>query len=77
MFYFHLHNGMDVADHEGADLPNLEAAIVSASRQARGMVGQMAKEMGRIILHHRIDIEDETGRVLETVRYGDVVQITD
>ena len=75
MFYFDLHNDMDVPDNEGADLPDLEAAIGRASCQARALVCEMAKEMGRIDLRHRIDIEDGGGVVLETVRYGDVVEV--
>lgn len=68
---------MDVPDEEGADLPNLEAAIVRASCQARVLVCEMAKEVGLIDLRHRIDIEDGAGAVLETVRYGDVVEVRD
>jgi hypothetical protein len=74
-FYFHLHNDVDVPDHEGAELPHLEAAIVRASSYARNLVGELAKDEGRIVLHHRIDIEDENGAVLETVRFGDVVKV--
>jgi hypothetical protein len=33
------------------------------------------KETGRINLRHHIDIEDEHGKVLATVRFRDVVAI--
>jgi hypothetical protein len=75
MFYFHLHNDMDVPDHEGTELADLEAAIVCASCQARALVCETAKENGRIDLQHRIDIEDSAGAVLDSVRYGDVVDV--
>ena len=74
-YYFHLHNDMDVADHEGKDLSSLGAAREWAGCQARVMFGEMVKEQGRAVLHHRIDIEDEDGAVLDSVQFGDVVKI--
>lgn len=74
-YYFHLHNDLDVPDQEGRELPDLFAAEAWAASQARNFVGQMAKDEGRIVLHHRIDIEDGEGRVLATVRFGDVVEV--
>lgn len=74
-YFFHLHNDMDVADHEGAELPSLEAARAYAVREARSLFGDAAIEKGRVVLAHRIDIEDANGTVLDTVRFGDVVEI--
>ena len=74
-FYLHLINDMDVPDEEGKELPDLNAARNWASRQARLLLGEIAKEEGRVVLHHRIDIENEHGEVLETVRFGDVVKV--
>jgi hypothetical protein len=74
-FYFHLYNDMDVPDYEGEELPDLEAARESARSQARAMLGETAKENGRIVLHHRIDIEDEHNSVLAAVWFRDVVAV--
>jgi hypothetical protein len=74
-FYFHLYNDMDVPDDEGEDLPDLHAARAYADRQARALVGESAKQEGRIVLWHRIDIEDEQGAVLDVVHFRDVVQV--
>lgn len=74
-FYFHLHNDIDVPDDEGHDLPDLQAARAHAMHQARMLVGELAKDEGRIVLHHRIDIEDEHGTVLDSVQFRDVVSI--
>ena len=74
-FYFHLINDMDVPDLEGVDLPDLDAARAAAVDQARGMMGEMAKTDARIVLHHRIDIEDEQRRVLESVIFRDIISI--
>ena len=76
-FYFHLHNDMDVPDDEGVELADLEAARAYAIRQARDTFGQVAKDEGRVVLHHRIDIEDEHGQVLASVRFSDAVRIED
>ncbi len=74
-FYFHLHNDIDVIDEEGRELDDLAAAREWARHEARNMAGEMAKEKGRVALHHRIDVANAQGEVLETVRFGDVVTV--
>jgi hypothetical protein len=74
-FYFHLYNDIDVPDDEGEDLPDLPAARAYADCQARALVGDMAKQEGRIVLWHRIDIEDSQHKVLDVVHFRDVVRI--
>jgi hypothetical protein len=74
-FFFHLINDVDAPDDEGKDLPDLEAAMQHARRHARIMAGESLKSHGKIVLSHRIDVEDGTGNVLGTVTFGDVVSI--
>jgi hypothetical protein len=74
-YYFHLHNDMDVPDEEGTDLPDLEAARDYAIRQARVTFAETAKDTGRVVMDHRIDIEDEQGAVVDTVRFRDAVRV--
>jgi hypothetical protein len=74
-FYFHLHNDIDVPDEEGVELADLEAARAHAVRCARVTFAEMAKDEGRVVLHHRIDIEDERGAVLDTVHFRDAVKV--
>lgn len=74
-YYFHLLNDMDVPDHEGVELPDLAAARRTAIEQALGMIGEEAKTQARIVLSHRIDIEDEDGRVLDTVVFRDIIGV--
>ena len=76
-FYFHLHNDMDVPDEEGLDLADLRAAQANAVRLARFTFAETAKDEGRVVLHHRIDIENEQGSVLDTVHFGDAVRVED
>lgn len=74
-FYFHLINDMDVPDDEGMEFPDLSAARAQAVEEARGMIGEMAKTDARIVLHHRIDIEDEDWQVLDSVVFRDIVRV--
>jgi hypothetical protein len=74
-FYFHLHSDVDVPDDEGVELPDLAAARARAVRCARVTFAEVAKDEGRVVLHHRIDIEDEHGAVLATVYFRDAVEV--
>ena len=76
-FYFHLYNDIDAADDEGVDFPDLASARADAVRQARVTFAETAKDEGRVVLHHRIDIEDEHRRVLGTVYFRDAVKVED
>jgi hypothetical protein len=74
-FYFHLHDDLDAVDEEGLQLPDLRAARAHAVRCVRVTFAETAKDEGRVVLHHRIDIADEQGAVLETVRFRDAVRV--
>jgi hypothetical protein len=74
-FYFHLRDDLNVPDDEGLDLPNLDAAREHAATNARFTLAQVAMEEGKINFDHCIDIEDEQGCVLDTVRFLDVVEV--
>lgn len=76
-FYFHLLNDIDVPDEEGTELPDLVAARAQAIEQARGMIGETVKTEARIVLSHRIQIEDADGRVLDTVVFRDILRVED
>jgi len=74
-YFFHLYNDVDARDEDGKELEDLDAAIELARYQARFTAGETIKEQGRVNLDHRIDIEDEVGSLLATIRFGDVVSI--
>ena len=76
-YFFHLYNDVDVPDFEGEHLADLEAARIYAIKQARALIGDGARKDGRIVLHHRIDIEDADHNVVTTVRFADVLNIQD
>ena len=74
-FYFHLFNDVDVPDCEGKELADLAAARDYADRQARALMAAMIVEEGRLVLHHRIDIEDEDHARIASVGFGDALVI--
>jgi hypothetical protein len=74
-YYFHLLDDVDTPDEEGKELPDLPSALLYASDQAKFTAAETVKEEGTYNPQHRIDIEDEQGAVLGTVRFADVVKI--
>lgn len=74
-FFIHLHDDYDVEDSEGVELSSAEAARARATADALEVMCEVLKTQGRVVLHHRIDIEDEQGAVLDTVMFRDVVTI--
>jgi hypothetical protein len=73
-FYFHLFNDEDILDREGAEFDALDGAVEAAQRMARGMAAESVI-LGRLVLHHRIEIADEAGETIKVVHYGDVVEV--
>jgi hypothetical protein len=75
-FYFHLYNDETVLDAEGTELPNVAAALQSAASMARQMAAQSVRD-GHLVLHHRIEIAGQSGEIVGSVRFGDVVRVQD
>jgi hypothetical protein len=75
VYYMHLHNDVDVRDDDGNEFPDLDAAVNYAEHQTRFTLAETIKDEGRVNLDHRLDVEDESGRVLATVRFRDVITI--
>ena len=74
-FYLHLVDDVDAPDEEGVELADLSAARVRAMGEARALIGESVRAEGRIVLSHRIDIEDEHGKLLDTIYFRDAVRI--
>ena len=73
-YFFHVVDDLDTVDHEGLELPNIEAAKAGAVEAARALICETVKD-GHIALDHWIDIQNEAGVVLETVLFRDVIEI--
>ena len=74
-YFFHLHNDIEVEDHEGQEMPDLAAARERAVRDAQEMAALSVVQHGRIVCHHRVDVVDEGGEVVLTVTFGQAVKI--
>ena len=73
-FFFHLYDDMVARDEEGQELPDADAARRRALASAREMAcAEVLK--GHLALHHRVDVEDESGEVIASVHFRDVVRI--
>jgi hypothetical protein len=74
-YFFHLHNDIDALDEEGLDLADLEAARAKARDSVQFAAAESIRDKAHLVLDHRIDIADDSGAILETVRFGDVVTV--
>jgi hypothetical protein len=74
-YFFHLYNDIEAPDLEGVEMPNIAAARMAAIHTARFTVAETIKTEGRFVGDHRIDIEDDDGKVLETIYFRDAVLI--
>jgi hypothetical protein len=73
-YYFNLYDDLVSIDDEGKEFPDLDAARGNALREAREMACAQVVA-GHVNFRHRIEIADEAGEVLETVHFGDAVQV--
>jgi len=72
-FFFHLYDDIASIDDEGKELSSLQAARERAFAEARQMACAEVLE-GHLSLKHRIDIADQSGKVLASVRFSDVIE---
>lgn len=75
-YYFHLRDGEDVLlDPEGRELGSPGAIEEMALNEARAIISDDARG-GRITLIHRIEVQDESGRIVHSLQFVDAVSIT-
>jgi hypothetical protein len=74
-YHFHVLNDIDAADEEGSDIDNLAAAHLMAIDFARDLAAAAVRQ-GRLNLTHRIDVEDDDGKVLVSVTFADAIDIS-
>ena len=73
-YFFNLYNDVIAIDEEGVELADLAAARAHGIHETRTMAAESARK-GHLNVHHRIDIADETGTVVDTITFGDAVTI--
>lgn len=74
-FFFHLHDGLDTLDREGRELPNVFSAEAEGRAEAIRMAAVSVCEQKSIEGQHRIDVADESGTVIYSVSFREVIAI--
>lgn len=67
-YFFHIHDGADLPDDEGTDLPNLDAARNDAVR----LSGEMLRDSGGSFWNSgewSVEVADEAGLTLFTLTF--------
>ena len=74
-FFFHARDGdQRLDDREGTDLPDLDAARAEAAVAAREIAAERIKQ-GQTLDGQSLEIGDEGGRTLATVRLADAARL--
>lgn len=74
LFFLNLRDGDErIEDRLGSEFASLDAARSEAKRSAREMMAESLRE-NRVLDHQEIDICDANGKLIETVRFRDVLK---
>ena len=73
-YFFHIYDGVVTRDEEGIELDDPEAARVAAVAGIREMICDQVRK-GRIVLHYRLEIEDQAGEKLFVIPFTETVRI--
>lgn len=73
-FYFNLFNDVSVKDEEGVELPDVPAAQEQARRAAAQIIGEQIAAGRKLNLSHRLEVQDEAGRVVHTLMFSEFVE---
>ncbi|WP_128082384.1 hypothetical protein [Sphingomonas sp. Ant20] len=74
-FYMNVYNNVVAIDEEGIERADLETVMSEAVRGARALIAEHIQNGKTVHTSHRIEIADDAGKVLHTVRFGDIVDI--
>lgn len=73
-FFFIIHDDIDAEDDEGMILSGPEAARKEALKGARALACEQVCK-GYLKLNHRIDVADESGRIVLTIPFREAVAV--
>lgn len=76
-FFLHVFNDTSALDTEGSELPDLEAARRDAVQGIRELIAEEIVAGRAVSRRHRIEIQDEHGKHLHTVSFGEVLGLRD
>jgi hypothetical protein len=75
LFDLNVFNGIDAFDKRGIKRPDLDAAKFEAVVGARDVIANLVRYGKPVCRSHRIEINDEAGKLLHTVRFSDVIDL--
>jgi hypothetical protein len=75
LFHLNVFSDFDAQDIEGIELANLEVAKQQAVAGFRDLVAHDIRDGKPIYRSHRIEITDEIGCLLDTVRFEDIIDL--
>jgi hypothetical protein len=73
-FFFHIYDEAVIRDEDGIELADCEAARAAALAGARSMMCDQLSR-GWLSLHHRIEVEEEGGRIVLILPFADAIVI--
>jgi hypothetical protein len=74
-YFFHLRDGTDVLlDPEGRKFPSLDAVVAATLFEARDIISSDAKT-GAINLDQQLEVEDDLGAIVHTLKLKNAVSI--
>ena len=73
-FFFHVYDDLVALDQEGHELPTVEEAREWAIRAVRELAANEVKK-GHLGLTHRIEVADERGGEVATIRFKDAINL--
>jgi hypothetical protein len=72
-YYLHIRQDVLLEDPDGVDVRDLEAARQIATDDARDLIAERIR-LGRPVQAYVIEIADDHGTCLDTVRFADVIR---
>ena len=77
IYYLNLFNDFDSIDEQGCQCPDLATAKIKAVSAARDIMAEHV-QLGRPLkLHHRMEVVDESGKVLAVIPFREIITVTD
>ena len=74
-FYLNVINTVDASDKDAFDLASIEEAKIQAIAGARDLISDNIRAGLPVYESYRIEITDDNGVFLHTVRFGDIIDL--
>jgi hypothetical protein len=76
-YHLHLYNSAESHGAEGRDFPDLTAANEEAIRNSRDLIAKHVKAGEAVDLDHRIDVAKDSGKLLASIGFRELITIKD